>query len=229
MVTIEDFKYTITIWNGFEIPDIVERDVKIDLDSNKIIAIAGVRRSGKTHIMFQCINSLLKRGIKRDNVFYVDFENERLVGVKATDLDNLLVAHRELFNPDVIVYVFLDEIQDVGNWDKWVRKVYDTGKYRLIVAGSSFELLSSEIATSLAGRNLTYVVYPFSFEEYVSVRGIKISRLQKYSPDKGIMLKATNDFLEFGSFPEIAFTPDISRRLEILSSYFNAIFFRDIE
>ncbi|MCL5252740.1 MAG: ATP-binding protein [Candidatus Thermoplasmatota archaeon] len=228
MVTVEDFKYTITLWNGLEIPDIVERDVKIDLDSNKIVAIAGVRRSGKTHVMLQCINSLLKRGIKRDNVLYVDFENERLVGVKATDLDNLLVAHRELFNPDGIVYVFLDEIQNVENWDKWVRKVYDTRKYRLIVTGSSSELLSSEIATSLAGRNLTYVVYPFSFEEYVSARGIKISRLQKYSTDRGIMLKATNDFLEFGAFPEIAFTPDISRRLEILSSYFDAIFFRDI-
>ena len=59
MVTIEDFKYAITLWNGLEIPDLIERDVKIDLDSNKVIAIAGVRRSGKTHVMFQYINSLL--------------------------------------------------------------------------------------------------------------------------------------------------------------------------
>ena len=228
MVTIEDFKYAITLWNGLEIPDLIERDVKIDLDSNKVIAIAGVRRSGKTYVMFQCINSLLKRGLKRDNIFYVDFENERLVGVRATDLDNLLVAHRELFNPDGTVYVFLDEIQNVENWEKWVRKVYDTGKYRLIITGSSSELLSSEIATSLAGRNLTYVVYPFSFEEYIFVRKIKVSKLQKYSFDKGVILKAINDFLEFGSFPEIALTPDSSRRLEILSSYFDAIFFRDI-
>lgn len=228
MVTIEDFKYAITLWNGLEIPDLIERDVKIDLDSNKVIAIAGVRRSGKTHVMFQCINSLLRRGLRRDNIFYVDFENERLVGVRATDLDNLLVAHRELFNSEGTVYVFLDEIQNVENWDKWVRKVYDTGKYRLIITGSSSELLSSEIATSLAGRNLTYVVYPFSFEEYVSARKIKISKLQKYSVDKGIILKVINDFLEFGSFPEIALTSDTSRRLEILSSYFDAIFFRDI-
>ena len=228
MVTIEDFKYAITLWNGLEIPDLIERDVKIDLDSNKVIAIAGVRRSGKTHVMFQCINSLLRRGLKRDNIFYVDFENERLVGVRATDLDNILVAHRELFNSEGTVYVFLDEIQNVENWDKWVRKVYDTGKYRLIITGSSSELLSSEIATSLAGRNLTYVVYPFSFEEYVSARKTKISKLLKYSVDKGIILKVTNDFLEFGSFPEIALTSDTSRRLEILSSYFDAIFFRDI-
>jgi len=200
----------------------------IDLDANKVITIAGVRRSGKTHVMFQCMNELLKNGIKSDNIFYVDFENERLVGIRATDLDNLLVAHRELFNPRGIVYVFLDEIQVVENWEKWVRKIYDTGGYRLIISGSSTELLSMEIATSLAGRNLAYVIYPFSFEEYVNARNVKISKLTKYSIDRGTILKALDEFLEFGSFPEVALTQDKSRKLELLSSYFDAIFFKDI-
>ena len=130
------------LWKDSKIPDLVERDVMIDLDANKVITIAGVRRSGKTHVMFQCMNELLKNGIKSDNIFYVDFENERLVGIRATDLDNLLVAHRELFNPRGIVYVFLDEIQVVENWEKWVRKIYDTGRYHLIISRSSSELLS---------------------------------------------------------------------------------------
>ncbi len=99
MVTIEDFKYVITLWKDSKIPDLVERDVMIDLDANKVITIAGVRRSGKTHVMFQCMNELLKKGIKSDNILYVDFENERIVGIRATDLDNRLVGHRELFNP----------------------------------------------------------------------------------------------------------------------------------
>jgi len=228
MVTIEDFKYVITLWKDSKIPDIVKRDVMIDLDANKVITIAGVRRSGKTHVMFQCMNELLKNGIKSDNIFYVDFENERLVGIRATDLDNLLVAHRELFNPRGIVYVFLDEIQVVENWEKWVRKIYDTGGYRLIISGSSTELLSMEIATSLAGRNLAYVIYPFSFEEYVNAGNVKISKLTKYSIDRGTILKALDEFLEFGSFPEVALTQDKSRKLELLSSYFDAIFFKDI-
>ncbi len=113
MVTIEDFKYVITLWKDSKIPDLVERDVMIDLDANKVITIAGVRRSGKTHVMFQCMNELLKKGIKSDNILYVDFENERIVGIRATDLDNLLVGDRELFNPKGIAYVFLDEIQVV--------------------------------------------------------------------------------------------------------------------
>ena len=228
MISVEDFKYVLTLWDGQKIPDIIKRDIEIDLGSNKIIAIAGARRTGKTHVMFQCINDLLQKGVKRDNILYINFENERLVGITAINLDDLLIAHRELFNPDGMIYVFLDEIQVVENWDKWVRKIYDTGKYRLIVTGSSSQLLSSEIATSLAGRNITYVVYPFSFREYIAAKGLKINKLQKYSIEKGTVLKAMNDFLEFGSFPEITMTSSISRKLEILSSYFDAIFFKDI-
>ena len=100
--------------------------------------------------------------------------------------------------------------------------------YRLIVTGSSSELLSGEIATSLAGRNLTYIVYPFSFKEYVAAKGLKIDNLQKYSIEKGTILKAMNEFLEYGSFPEIAMTSSVSRKMEILSSYFDAIFFKDM-
>ena len=228
MVTVEDFKYVLTLWESHKIPDLIERDIKIDLEPDKIIAIAGSRRSGKTYVMFQCMNDLLQRGVNKDNILYVNFENERLVGITASDLDGLLIAHKELFNPDGMIYLFLDEIQVVENWDKWVRKVYDTGMYRLIVTGSSSELLSGEIATSLAGRNLTYVVYPFSFKEYVAAKGLKIDNLQKYSIEKGTILKALNEFLEYGSFPEIAMTSSVSRRMEILSSYFDAIFFKDM-
>ena len=228
MVTVEDFKYVLTLWESHKIPDLIEREIKIDLEPNKIIAIAGSRRSGKTYVMFQCMNDLLQRGVKKDNILYVNFENERLVGITASDLDGLLIAHKELFNPDGMIYVFLDEIQVVENWDKWVRKVYDTGMYRLIVTGSSSELLSGEIATSLAGRNLTYIVYPFSFKEYVAAKGLKIDNLQKYSIEKGTILKAMNEFLEYGSFPEIAMTSSVSRKMEILSSYFDAIFFKDM-
>jgi hypothetical protein len=228
MVTIEDFKYVLALWDSHQTSDLIERDIKIDLESKKIIAIAGARRSGKTYVMFQCMNDLLQKGVKKDNIIYVNFENERLVGVTASELDGLLIAHKELFDPDGTIYVFLDEIQTVENWDKWVRKVYDTGKYRLIITGSSSELLSSEIATSLAGRNLTYIVYPFSFKEYVAAKALKVNKLQKYSIEKGIILKVMNDFLEFGSFPEVAMTTGVTRKLEILSSYFDAIFYKDI-
>ena len=228
MVTTEDFKYALTILDSHSPGGFIKRDIKIDLNSNKIIAIAGARRTGKTYVMFQLINDLKERGVAKDNILYINFENERLIGLNAKDMDLLLVAHKELFNPDGKIYIFLDEIQVVENWDKWVRKIYDTGNYQIILTGSSSELLSSEIATSLAGRNLTYTIYPLSFSEYISAKGLKVDKLLKYSTDRGTILKAVRSFLEYGSFPEIALLADNKRKLEILSSYFDAIFFKDI-
>lgn len=228
MATVEDFKYVLTLWKERELPHVIERDIKLDLAMDKIITIVGVRRAGKTSVMFQHIRTLIDNEIKRDNIVYVDFENERLVGAKATDLDNLLIAHLQLFRPDGLVYLFLDEIQNIDDWDKWVRKIYDTKKYRIIITGSSSKLLSREIATALAGRNLTYIVYPFSFDEFLRAKGIKVDRTKKYSAEKGVILRELNEFLEHGSFPEIALLADETKTMEVLSAYFDAIFLRDI-
>jgi uncharacterized protein len=230
MATIEDFRYVINLWKNFEIPTTVRREIDIDINADKIITVAGVRRSGKTSLIFQCITDLLNSGIKKDNIIYVNFENERLIGTKATDLDNLLIAHNMAFAPEQgIIYLFLDEIQIVENWDKWVRKIYDLHKHRIVITGSSSELLSIEIATTLAGRNLSYIVYPFSFREFIKAKGIKEEKEDlKYSAKRGLVLKELDEFLEYGSFPEVTLTKDDGRKMELLSSYFDAIFFRDI-
>ena len=152
------------------------------------------------------------------------------MATKATDLDNLLIAHGMAFTPEEgLIYLFLDEIQNVENWDKWVRKIYDIHKYRIVITGSSSELLSIEIATALAGRNLSYTVYPFSFREFVRAKGIDEEKESlKYSTKKALVLKALDEFLEYGSFPEVTLANDVNRKMELLSSYFDAIFFRDI-
>ena len=230
MASIDDFKYVLTLWKEMELPEVIDRGITLDLDADKIIVIAGVRRSGKTSLMFQHIKELMRRKVGKDNIIYVNFENERLIATKATDMDNLMVAHSQIFNPvEGTVYLFLDEIQNVENWDKWIRKIYDTKKYRIIITGSSSQLLSSEIATALAGRNLSYTVYPFSFSEILKSRGIatEISSI-KFSSKKGIVLKALDEFLEYGSFPEVILSNDAARKMDLLSSYFDAIFFRDI-
>jgi len=230
MASVDDFKYVLTLWKEMELPEIIERKITLDLDADKVIVIVGVRRSGKTSLMFQHIRELMKKGIKKDNIIYVNFENERLIATKAMDMDNILVAHSQIFNPvKGLIYLFLDEIQNVENWDKWIRKVYDTKKYRIIITGSSSKLLSSEISTALAGRNLSYIVYPFSFKEMLKARGIttEISSM-KYSAKKGTVLKMLDEFLEYGSFPEVVLSNDNTRKLELLSSYFDAIFFKDI-
>jgi uncharacterized protein len=230
MPTVEDFRYVLELWKNLQIPPTMKREIDIDINSDKIITIAGVRRSGKTSLMFQCIEQLFISGIKKSNIIYINFENERLIATQATDLDNLLVAHNMTFTPqEGIIYLFLDEIQNVQNWDKWVRKIYDMHKYRIVITGSSSELLSIEIATALAGRNLSYTVYPFSFREFAKAKGMNEDKESlKYSTKKGLVLKALDEYLEYGSFPEVALTTDNNRKMELLSSYFDAIFFRDI-
>ncbi len=228
MVTIEDFKYVLTLWKERELPEFITRNIKLDFNLNKIITIAGVRRSGKTYTEFQNIKMLLAGGVTKDNIVYVDFENERLVGTRAIDLDNLLVAHSQMFNSNGKVYLFLDELQNVENWDKWVRKIYETGKYHIIITGSSSSLLSKEIATALAGRNISYTVHPFSFREFLSAKGIKVENTHEYSTSRGKILKALDEFLEYGSFPEVTLASTHDAKRNILSSYFDAIFFRDI-
>ena len=230
MARINDFKYVLTLWKEMELPEVIERKIRLDLNANKVIVIAGVRRSGKTSLMFQYIEELMKEKVAKDNIIYINFENERLIATKATDMDDLLIAHSQIFNPaEGTIYLFLDEIQNVENWDKWIRKVYDTKKYRIIITGSSSELLSSEIATALAGRNLSYIVYPFSFSEMLKSRGINVEISDiKFSSKKGTILKALDEFLEYGSFPEVILSNDTTRKMDLLSSYFDAIFFRDI-
>ncbi|MBE5729275.1 ATP-binding protein [Candidatus Parvarchaeota archaeon] len=230
MAGIDDFKYVLTLWKEMKLPEVIEREINPDLDADKVIVITGVRRSGKTSLMFQCIKELIKNNVPKDNIVYVNFENERLIATKAIDMDNLLIAHSQIFNPvEGIIYLFLDEIQNVEDWDKWVRKLYETKKYRIIITGSSSKLLSSEIATALAGRNLSYSVYPFSFSEMLKARGIttEVDRI-KFSSKKGTVLRALDEFLEYGSFPEVVLSSDTARKLELLSSYFDAIFFRDL-
>src|SRR5271157_2294897 len=100
MATIEDFRYVIELWKNLEIPPTVRREIDIDINADKIITVAGVRRAGKTSLIFQCITDLLKNGVKKDNIIYINFENERLIGTKATDLDNLLIAHNMAFKPE---------------------------------------------------------------------------------------------------------------------------------
>ncbi len=228
MATISDFKYLLTLWKERQMPEIINRDIKINLSKKKIVTIAGVRRSGKTSLMFQCIKDLLNKGIKKENIIYIDFENERLINTHAEDLDNLLIANIELFRSEGDIYLFLDEIQNINYWDKWVRKIYNMEKYYIIITGSSSKLLSSEIATSLAGRNITYMVYPFSFNEFINAKHISIDTTKKYSIEKGIILKELNEFLNYGSFPEMAFINNENTKIEILSSYFDAIFYKDI-
>ncbi len=205
---------------------IVKREFNIPLDSNKIVSLIGIRRCGKTTIMFDLIDRL-RRTISKDRIFYINFEDDRLFPINLEDLDDLIEAYYELYpqNRDKKVYVFLDEVQNIKNWELFVRRVYDTLNVQIFITGSSSKLLSSEIATSLRGRTLTYEIFPFSFKEYLNYKNIEINLYS--SKSISYIKNAFNSYLKEGGFVETFDKPkDIQRK--ILKDYMDLIIYKDL-
>mgnify|MGYP001557414508 CR=1 FL=1 len=135
--------------------------------------------------------------------------------------------HYEVQNPKGMIYLFFDEIQEIPDWEKWIRRIYDsTNDIKFFVTGSSSALLSSEFSTLLTGRNLSYTLYPFSFKEYLAYHAI-VYDLDKLSVDvkkKSHIQSLLNSFIKEGGFPAVA----EEYRMDLLQQYFNDILFRDI-
>jgi uncharacterized protein len=204
----------------------VPRDMQIPLESGKIVSLVGVRRSGKTSLLYQLIDTLRTR-VSTANIVYVNFEDDRLFPLELQHLDHLMEAYYELYprNRDQKVWLFLDEIQNVRNWELFVRRIYDTLNLEIFITGSSSKLLGAEIATSLRGRTITYEIFPFSFKEYLRFRGIEINLHSSRS--SSFVANAFEDYIRHGGFAEtIAATSDV--RTRILSDYSDLIIYKDI-
>lgn len=219
-------------WQEIWIPELKERD--IDLEAmpkklRKIISFTGIRRSGKTYIMFQLIKQLSK-SVPKENIFYVNFEDERIEKTKET-LTNLIPLLIKLYaDGNKKYFLFLDEIQIMPEWSRWLRRVYDS--YRNInffVSGSSSKLSSKEIPTELRGRALNYEVLPLSFREFLRFKGIELEKHFEYSERKlGLLKKMLSEYVEYGGFPEVVLEDSILKKKKIVQEYFKTIISRDI-
>jgi len=220
------FKKLIVDFIERDIKNILPREYNIPLESKKIISLIGVRRSGKSSILFDMINKLREK-CDRDNIIYINFEDDRLYPLELSSLDLLLESYYELYpaKRGEKVYLFLDEVQVVDNWELYVRRVYDTENIHIYVTGSSAKLLSTEIATSLRGRTITYEIFPFSFKEYLQYKEINVNLHS--SKSLSFIKNALEDYLVDGGFAEtINEEPPVARK--ILSDYLELIVYKDI-
>ncbi len=151
------FKRVLVEFEERGIPNLVGRELVVK--SYPLICIIGPRRAGKTYFFYQLIKGFRGLGCR---CLYVDFEHEGLVGVRVSDLRELFVAYRELYGSDP-EYIFLDEIHVIERWERFVRRLRDSGLYKVFVTGSSSKLLAREVATQLRGRSITtyYFHSPF--------------------------------------------------------------------
>jgi hypothetical protein len=222
----ELFKRIITDFVVKDVKGVFPRESTLPLDSKKIVSLIGVRRSGKSSILYHLIAKLRER-VDRENILYLNFEDDRLYPLKLEHLDQILEGYYELYpdKRDEKIYLFLDEVQVVNNWELYVRRIYDTLNVGLFITGSSARLLSSEIATSLRGRTISYEIFPFSFREYLGYRNIEINL--NSSKSLSFIKNALETYLIDGGFAEtINEEKHIARK--ILSDYLELIVFKDI-
>ena len=151
------------------------------LEDNVNYCFVGIRRTGKSYMMYQQIKHLQENGIPLKQIVYVNFEDERLLELSADDLNLILEIGLEMSGADNKPYLFLDEIQNVEGWEKFVRRIADM-KYRIHITGSNSKMLSSEIASTLGGRFMIVDIYPYSFPEYLAAQGKDKSCLLYTSP-----------------------------------------------
>ena len=208
-----------------------EYDSLIDsVEIKEIIIITGVRRSGKSTIMYQIISKLLGKGISPKQVLFINFDDKKL---SKDSLDEIYETYRSNLNPDKKAYIFFDEIHKKEGWESWIRKKYDLKtKDKFIISGSCSYLLKKEYSTLLTGRNLTFEVFPLSFQEFILFKNIE---LKKENIDKGILLEKTKiiilnklkEYLELGGFPEIVLKEE-QFKSQVLKQYFDDILYKDI-
>lgn len=194
------------------------------------IAFKGVRRSGKSTIMLQIIKELLSKGVKSTDIMYINFEEPFFIENKGKNiLEKIYGIYREQINPDRFPYIFLDEIQEISNWEKWVRAKIDLKEAKILITGSSSKLLSAELSTLLTGRNISFTVQPLSFKEFLEFKGIKISKDKVWlMNNKTIIKNLLKEYMKFGGFPEAVLRKNSSAKEILLKQYFEDILYKDI-
>ena len=213
-----------------ELPELIEREVNIPLSSRKIISIVGPRRSGKTYLLFGLMKGLLSQNILQEQIVYLNFDDPRLLPCDASGIELILQAYRELYPEHMrkTNYLFLDEIQNVKDWELGVRRIHDTRKFRIFITGSSSKLLSKEIATQLRGRAISFEILPFSFREILLARNIKLDKNIAYSMERFHINKYLDEYLKIGGFPEVVLEENTDLKLRILKEYIETMFLRDL-
>ncbi|HFC00759.1 MAG TPA: ATP-binding protein, partial [Phaeodactylibacter sp.] len=180
----------------------------------------------KTYSLFYIIQELRKK-IDRNRLVYINFEDDRLFPLQLKDMDDFLQSYYELYptNRDKKVWFFFDEIQEVPNWEKFIRRVWDTENCRIYLTGSSSKLLSREIATSLRGRTLPYEIFPLNFSEFLSFNKIKTNT--NTSKGQTTILHWFDEWLQQGGFPELVFLPKELHR-QTVDEYLNLMLYKDL-
>lgn len=199
---------------------LVERPLHLEESGNYVFV--GVRQAGKSYLLYQRVKELLGCGINLHDIVYVNFDDERLLGMTTDDFDIILQAYYSMHGGQPIF--FFDEIQNVDGWANFARRLANQ-KHRVYVTGSNAKMLSRDIETVLGGRYLSVYVFTYSFEEYLKAIGISVSGGYQYGRKANELQRHFRTYFEWGGFPELV---NFREKRVWLNSLYNRIFFNDL-
>lgn len=204
-----------------EFQQIVPRNFQMEDFANYVLI--GVRRAGKSFMLYQQIQQNLKRGITWDSMLYINFEDERLMGMTAQELNLILEVHGMMAKERPIL--FLDEIQNINGWEKFARRLADN-KYRVYITGSNAKMLGSDVATTLGGRYITKHIMPYSFPEFLQANEVSYdSNTLATTFGRAEVQRHFTNYFRFGGFPEGA---RLASKRDYINSVYQKIYLGDI-
>lgn len=241
MIDTTIIQKALSFWNGWwygeGVPDSIPRTEYMDnliplLDMREVVVLMGIRRSGKSTLLYQMIGHLLKTGSAHD-ICYINFDDNALIPfTKDPDfLQTVYETYLEEQEPVGRVFLFFDEIQNIQSWEAWVKKMYDKNRdVKFIITGSSSSLLQKEYSSLLTGRVITTEVYPLSFGEYLTFTGLDLAdkTLGYLLNQKPAIKRKLSEYMRYGGFPEVVLQNVERLKVEQLKNYFAGIVARDV-
>lgn len=209
--------------NQLEVERYVVEPRELQLGDFPCRVLVGVRRAGKSYMLYHRVQQLLAEGHKWDEMLYMNFEDERLENFGAEDFNRLLECHQEMYGKRPML--FLDEIQNIELWHKFARRLADS-KYNVFITGSNAKMLSGEINTTLGGRFLIAEVYPYSFKEFLTVHQVPTGEIDLLTTEgRARVVRCFDEYLHYGGLPAAALMP---AKRNYLSSVYQKIYMGDI-
>lgn len=218
-------------WRERKLPQAIPRDTQLDTTeqtgANTATVITGFRRVGKTYLLYQAIQKLLET-YTREDVVYINFEDERIISPSTDILTDLIPEIQAVYGRKP-AYLFLDELQLVPNWSKWVRRILDSESVRLFITGSSSKMSSAELPTELRGRAWEVNVHPLTFSEFLRFKNTSIDskKAANLKDEHARFSYLFDEYMVYGALPAVVLTPE-EKKLELLQSYFQTVVERDI-
>ncbi len=210
-------------------PELVQRELEVKLPkAKKCVSVIGPRRAGKTSLLFSLVQDLREAG-EGEHTLYVNLEDDRLYPPTTEVLDRVFKLYRQVYpgSRGSETHLFLDEVQTVDGWERWVRRLVDTEEVRVYITGSSSRLLRDEVATMMRGRCISYTLLPYSFREFLSAREVEVPP-HLSSADRDRVATHLREYVTLGGFPEVAAEDDVAIKLRTLGEYVDVMLLRDV-